>query len=106
MDTPDSVAARSAMYALGLHKGRIAAPSTSHCPCMGWSNEEQSPRNMRMRGLEPPRPYGHGDLNAARLPIPPHPRDAAATISHRDRAQECPTTPVPRLALLASTEQN
>src|SRR5450755_1753603 len=23
---------------------------------------------MRMRGLEPPRPYGHGDLNAARLP--------------------------------------
>ncbi len=34
-----------------------------------------SPRMMvRMRGLEPPRPYGHGDLNAARLPIPPHPR--------------------------------
>ena len=29
---------------------------------------------MRMRGLEPPRPEGHGDLNAARLPIPPHPR--------------------------------
>jgi site-specific DNA recombinase len=29
---------------------------------------------VRMRGLEPPRPYGHGDLNAARLPIPPHPR--------------------------------
>ena len=29
---------------------------------------------MRMRGLEPPRPYGHTDLNRARLPIPPHPR--------------------------------
>jgi site-specific DNA recombinase len=29
---------------------------------------------VRMRGLEPPRPDGHGDLNAARLPIPPHPR--------------------------------
>ena len=28
-----------------------------------------------MRGLEPPRPYGHTDLNRARLPIPPHPRD-------------------------------
>src|SRR5438445_9584777 len=27
-----------------------------------------------MRGLEPPRPYGHTDLNRARLPIPPHPR--------------------------------
>ncbi len=30
--------------------------------------------HMRMRGLEPPRPYGHTDLNRARLPIPPHPR--------------------------------
>ena len=29
---------------------------------------------MRMRGLEPPRPEGHTDLNRARLPIPPHPR--------------------------------
>jgi stress-induced morphogen len=29
---------------------------------------------MRMRGLEPPRPKGHTDLNRARLPIPPHPR--------------------------------
>src|SRR3954468_3842930 len=29
---------------------------------------------VRMRGLEPPRPEGHTDLNRARLPIPPHPR--------------------------------
>ena len=29
---------------------------------------------MRMRGLEPPRACTHGDLNAARLPIPPHPQ--------------------------------
>ncbi len=29
---------------------------------------------VRMRGLEPPRGCPHGDLNAARLPIPPHPR--------------------------------
>src|SRR5580765_503879 len=28
---------------------------------------------VRMRGLEPPRPIGHTDLNRARLPIPPHP---------------------------------
>jgi hypothetical protein len=26
-----------------------------------------------MRGLEPPRPFGHTDLNRARLPVPPHP---------------------------------
>src|SRR3954467_14048320 len=32
---------------------------------------------MRMRGLEPPRPFGHTDLNRARLPIPPHPHAAA-----------------------------
>jgi hypothetical protein len=31
-----------------------------------------------MRGLEPPRPYGHTDLNRARLPIPPHPRGLAS----------------------------
>ena len=31
---------------------------------------------MRMRGLEPPRPERHTDLNRARLPIPPHPRAA------------------------------
>ena len=28
--------------------------------------------HMRMRGLEPPRPERHTDLNRARLPIPPH----------------------------------
>ncbi len=37
---------------------------------------------VRMRGLEPPRTYIHTDLNRARLPIPPHPRDGGATISH------------------------
>ena len=30
---------------------------------------------MRLRGLEPPRACAHGDLNAARLPIPPQPRN-------------------------------
>ena len=28
-----------------------------------------------MRGLEPPRGFPHTDLNRARLPIPPHPRE-------------------------------
>lgn len=27
-----------------------------------------------MRGVEPPRPCGHKNLNLARLPIPPHPQ--------------------------------
>src|SRR4051812_5137563 len=31
-------------------------------------------KGMRLRGLEPPRALAHGDLNAARLPIPPQPR--------------------------------
>ena len=38
---------------------------------------------MRMRGLEPPRPYGHTDLNRARLPIPPHPRGRTILASGR-----------------------
>jgi hypothetical protein len=29
---------------------------------------------MRVTGVEPARPFGHLDLNQARLPIPPHPR--------------------------------
>src|SRR5215211_1455322 len=31
---------------------------------------------MRMEGLEPPRAEAHQDLNLARIPVPPHPRDA------------------------------
>ena len=31
--------------------------------------------SMRLEGVEPPRPCEHGDLNAARLPVPPQPRD-------------------------------
>ena len=38
---------------------------------------------MRMRGLEPPRPYGHTDLNRARLPIPPHPLAAVSVARPR-----------------------
>ena len=32
-----------------------------------------SERRVRLEGVEPPRPCGHGDLNAARLPVPPQP---------------------------------
>ena len=31
---------------------------------------------MRVRGLEPPRAEAHQDLNLARIPVPPHPRDS------------------------------
>ncbi len=41
---------------------------------------------VRMRGLEPPRTYIHTDLNRARLPIPPHPRDAARRYRNRGAA--------------------
>jgi hypothetical protein len=72
-----------------------------------------------MRGLEPPRPYGHGDLNAARLPIPPHPRVGAGDdiaprpgVGERSCLPDLPLplmqssagcTSIPRSALLAST---
>jgi hypothetical protein len=32
---------------------------------------------MRAEGLEPPRPFDHEDLNLARKPVPPRPRDPA-----------------------------
>ena len=38
--------------------------------------------HMRMRGLEPPRPERHTDLNRARLPIPPHPRAGDSSRRH------------------------
>src|SRR5687768_11049689 len=46
--------------------------------------ETSSPRTMsylremvRSRRLELPRPFGHSDLNAARLPVPPRPHVTA-----------------------------
>ena len=47
-----------------------AAASTYWAGSRQWEPPDAA---MRMRGLEPPRPYGHTDLNRARLPIPPHP---------------------------------
>ena len=47
---------------------------------------------MRMRGLEPPRPERHTDLNRARLPIPPHPRaaDSSRHCGYRHAARQPP----------------
>ena len=33
----------------------------------------QMPNEVRLRGLEPPRPFGHKLLRLARLPVPPQP---------------------------------
>src|SRR5262245_40001182 len=52
-----------------------------------------------MRGLEPPRPYGHTDLNRARLPIPPHPRGSGILASDR-RASRAVSAHMTRLAYL------
>ena len=39
---------------------------------------------VREGGVEPPRPFGHTDLNRARLPIPPLAREAVRRLSHAD----------------------
>lgn len=31
---------------------------------------------MRLKGFEPPRAFAHTDLNRARIPVPPQPRDS------------------------------
>ncbi len=58
--------------------------TTTMRPRLGtdWALERRETA-MRMRGLEPPRPYGHTDLNRARLPIPPHPRGRPILASGR-----------------------
>ena len=48
---------------------------------------------MRMRGLEPPRPFGHTDLNRARLPIPPHPRGGTIVAQPNSRGRRLPGEP-------------
>lgn len=42
--------------------------------------KSQPALSVHMTGLEPARPFGHSDLNAARIPTPPH-----VQIAHRGR---------------------
>ena len=42
----------------------------------------REPLHVREGGVEPPRPFGHTDLNRARLPIPPLARAAQETLAH------------------------
>jgi site-specific DNA recombinase len=53
--------------------GRRVEARNDHGPRIG-GHGLNDVRMVRMRGLEPPLPFGNTDLNRARLPIPPHPR--------------------------------
>ena len=68
----DLLAARTGWRALRLSGGKQQDHPFEHR--VGTDRPKTA---MRMRGLEPPRPYGHTDLNRARLPIPPHPLAAS-----------------------------
>ena len=43
---------------------------------------------MPKKGLEPPRPCGHMDLNHARLPIPPLRHEGTAAVTSRSRGKD------------------
>ena len=58
---PDERASTRARRELAEERGRRAAGKAVS-------------REMRARGVEPPRAEAHRDLNPARLPIPPRPR--------------------------------
>ena len=60
---------------------------------------------MRMRGLEPPRPYGHTDLNRARLPVPPHPR-GSKSIARRFELTAQPRAISPMASSVRSTSSS
>ena len=65
-----------AAAAFAIAGTRDASRSCSARTSASRSRRPRSSSCMRMRGLEPPRPERHTDLNRARLPIPPHPRGA------------------------------
>src|SRR5690349_804919 len=55
--------------------GRTAPPERGRAPT--GSTGRGSCDHVREGGVEPPRPFGHTDLNRARLPIPPLAREAS-----------------------------
>ena len=64
---------------------------------------------VREGGVEPPRPFGHTDLNRARLPIPPlaqHPDGRGSAAGHHIHRpiDETSTQPDQRLAALGCRE--
>ena len=70
----------------GVREGYEAAqygPQLDGSPAPVRAPVTSSGELMRMRGLDPPRPFGHTDLNRARLPIPPHPRGRTILASGR-----------------------
>src|SRR6478609_705731 len=61
-----------------LHLGGVTRPSESHRRTR-WGVPHH---RVREGGVEPPRPFGHTDLNRARLPIPPLAPEADVRLSH------------------------
>ena len=57
-----------------LGRAGVRRKATPRRPARSKTGPSGPRSHMRMRGLEPPRPERHTDLNRARLPIPPHPR--------------------------------
>jgi hypothetical protein len=76
-------------------------PRTAMTGSSGGPGFQHRPK-MRMRGLEPPRPYGHGDLNAARLPVPPQPRGRGQFTGLRPRRRPAPQAAAPNSESLES----
>ena len=57
---------------VGRGNGRCGRPASVRK--LGRHRAPPAQNQVRLRGLEPPRPCGHKNLNLARLPIPPHPQ--------------------------------
>ena len=59
---------------------------------------------MRLKGVEPSRAFAHTDLNRARLPVPPQPREQAIyRLAHRPPPpREATHPPLARIAILAA----
>ena len=63
---------REAVGTKSIDDGRVSRIALTARP----SPRETSLLRVREGGVEPPRPFGHTDLNRARLPIPPLAREA------------------------------
>ncbi len=65
------------LAALAAEKAPEKAPEAGGGGQGDGSETRRDPKDLgalRKRGLEPPRPFGHWNLNPARLPVPPLPR--------------------------------
>jgi site-specific DNA recombinase len=88
-ETPARPRYRAAEPCAGARKARTPGPFSR----TEGSNVESL---VRLRGVEPPRSFLHTDLNRARLPVPPQPREQAIyrlPVSRRSRSSPQPISP-------------